>query len=344
MSRTKNFAEYYKLNSGKLYLDNAATAIKSDYVAQKQYEYSLKYQLNPMLSKSIETQILENARLDLLNYFNLNLNEYQAIFTSGSTEGLNLVLQSVFLNSEKSVIISSGLEHKAVLDTIGFLETIGADLRLLQHDKEGVISVEKLRHSIDENVSLVSIMHVNNETGSINNIRQISDSCRDHGVPFICDTTQSIGKIELQGSLFDAFVGSAHKFGGPFGVGFVIIKKDLITNPVQHGGKQEFSLRPGTHNLPGILAMIDALKQDFELDLNFVENTLKELGLDINQRIGQQGCDYIYAFEVQNIVDFEKSYPNHIVGRGSACNSGLLMSSHVYAALGYDENVVRISF
>lgn len=339
--------EKYRLDSGKLYLDNASTSLKCPIIIQKLHEYGVRFQLNPMLNSSSlmeERHALDNVRLALLKYFNLNTDDYQVIFTSGSTEGLNMVLQSLFLNNNKPVVISSSLEHKAVLDTLNFLESVGAEISLLEHDVNGTISMESLREEINQDVCFVSIMHVNNETGNVNDVEEISAICKDYLVPFICDTTQSVGKIEFNGELFDAFVGSAHKFGGPFGVGFLISKKGLITNPIQHGGKQEFGLRPGTHNLPGILTMMDALNEDFNLDKDFVKSVFQDLDLDLKARIGQNGCDYIYAFKVDDIVAFEESNSGYIFGRGSACNSGLLKSSHVYSALGYDENVVRISF
>lgn len=337
----------YRLESGKIYLDNAATSLKSPLVLKNFYEYGLKFPLNPMSVSNYSTggkDLLSNARREVLNYFRLSEQDYQVLFTSGSTEGLNLVLQSVFLSDNRSEIITSSLEHKAVLDTIYFLESIGAEVTFIKHDKCGLLSMNHLSEAISENVSFVSLMHVNNEIGNINDIEQISTICRETGVPFICDTTQSVGKIKFNGELCDAFVGSAHKFGGPFGIGFLILKKGLITNPLQHGGNQEFGLRPGTHNLPGILAMIDALQSDCKFKKSLIKQVLADLGLDINARIGKNGCDYILAFRVNDIVAFEELNPGYIFGRGSACNSGLQAPSHVYSALGYDENVIRISF
>jgi len=347
MSTTLKGAEKYLLDSGKVYLDNAATSLKNHNVIRNLNEYGKRFQLNPMSGNSYSNKTLEaldKARLDLLNYFNLNDIEYEVIFTSGSTESLNLVIQSIFLSRKKSRVISSVLEHKAVLNTIHFLESIGAEVTFLKNDVNGLISMEDLRCEINAEVSFVSLMHVNNETGVVNNVNQISNICNEQGVPFICDTTQSAGKIPFDGELFDAFVGSAHKFGGPFGVGFLVLKKELLKNPVIYGGGQEFGLRSGTHNLPGILAMIDALRIDYSLDYSFINDVINDIGLDIKDRIGEKCCDFIYAFEVEDIVDFELTNSNYIFGRGSSCNSGLLKPSHVYSALGYDENVVRISF
>lgn len=339
--------DHYRLDSGKIFLDNAATSLKSPVILKNLYEYGLRFPLNPMSASDFSSagkDLLGNARLELLKYFDLYDKDYQVLFTSGSTEGLNLVLQSIFLSNSKSRIITSSLEHKAVLDTIYFLESIGAEVTFIEHDKCGLLSMDDLVESINPDISFVSLMHVNNELGNINDINRISNICRKHKVPFICDTTQSVGKIRFHGELCDAFVGSAHKFGGPFGVGFLILKKGLITNSILHGGNQEFGLRPGTHNLPGILAMIDALYSDYNFNLSFAKEVLTELGFDINARIGKNGCNYIYAFEVQDIVAFEELNPGYIFGRGSACNSGLQSPSHVYSALGYDENVIRISF
>ena len=337
----------YRLDSGKVYLDNAATSLKTPAIIRKLYDYSIMYPINPfsMKEKSQDGEfLLDNARVELLNHFDLDEQNFKVIFTSGATEGINLIMQGLYFSRKKTRIISSHLEHKAVLENLNYLESLGAEIIYIPHDENGVLDMNKLSKLINENTSFVTLMHVNNEIGTINAIGEAAKTCINFGVPFFSDTTQSVGKLGFYADYLDAFVGSAHKFGGPFGVGFLVYRVGLLSKSVLHGGSQEYGLRPGTHNLPGILTMIEALSVRIELDREFVQNVMVELNLNMADRIGEHCCDYIYAFPVDDINRFELLNSNYILGRGSACNSGLSTPSHVYSALGYDENVVRISF
>lgn len=332
----------------KVYLDNAATALKDPKLMEMYLKYQEMYPFNPMSSHPMladHRRVLENTREKILEFFELNAQEYNVIFTSGSTESLGIILQGMFMCAKgKTKIVSSLLEHKAVLNNLEYLESIGARVEFVENDNVGVLDLGHLSHLADENCLYVTLMHVNNETGEINDIESISDICRGQGVPLICDTTQAIGKHSFKANLVDAFVGSAHKLGGPFGVGFLVYRKDLNLIPVLKGGAQELTLRPGTHNLPGILTLAECLREITSPDPEFKNSVFSDLGFDIDQRIGQVGSDFIYAFQVEDIDDFIIKNSNYIVGRGSACNSGLIQASHVYKNLGLDRNVVRISF
>lgn len=334
--------------SGKVYLDNAATALKDAKLMKMYLNYQEMYPFNPMSSHPLladHSRVLDNTREKILAHFNLNIEEYNIVFTSGSTESLGIILQGMFMSSTgRRKIISSSLEHKAVLNNLEYLESIGADVEYVDNDNNGVLDLNQLSELVDDTCLYVSIMYVNNETGEINDLETISDICKDHDVPFICDTTQAIGKHPFKSNLVDAFVGSAHKLGGPFGIGFLVYKKDLNPISVLKGGGQELSLRPGTHNLPGILTLAECLRDVAPPEPSYKNMVFKELGLDKNQRIGRVGSDFIYAFKVEDIDKFISKNKNYVVGRGSACNSGLVQESHVYKSLGLDRNVVRISF
>ena len=332
----------------KVYLDSAATALKDSKIMEMYLNYQEMYPFNPMSSHPMladHRRVLENTRNKILEYFELNVEEYNIVFTSGSTESLGIILQGMFMSSMgKSKIVSSLLEHKAVLNNLEYLESVGAIVEFVDNDNEGVLDLSHLSQLVDNQCLYVSLMYINNETGEINDIASISDICKSKDVPLICDTTQAIGKHSFKANLLDAFVGSAHKLGGPFGVGFLVYRKELNPISILKGGGQESTLRPGTHNLPGILTLAKCLREITPPDPEFKSSVFSDLGLDINKRIGQVGSDFIYAFQVKDIEEFIMKNSNYIVGRGSACNSGLIQESHVYKNIGLDRNVVRISF
>jgi cysteine desulfurase len=340
--------EKYFLESGEIYLDNAATSVKSVEMARKYAENVVKYGFNPMSSHSglkLLKESLQKSRERLLSYFNLSPLDFSIVYCSGSTEALNLIIKGLFFSSSKRRIITSKLEHKAVLETVQYLEMLGAEVIYIPHNNEGVLQISALEKLVNNDTLCVILMHVNNETGEINDVEDVSVVCGNFNVPFICDTTQSIGKEECDFSNFSAFVGSAHKFGAPFGTGFLIMKRTINIERLIHGGGQEASLRAGTHNLPGIMTMIDCLEQGYQNpDISFKKLVFSELGLNMNHRIGKNTSPFIYAFQVNDIEAFIQANPKFIIGRGSACNSGLIQSSHVYSSLGYNNNVIRISF
>ncbi len=340
--------EKYVLQSGEIYLDGAATSIKSVEMATKHADNIIKYGFNPLSSHPALVflqESLQKSRERLLSYFNLSPFDFSVTYCSGSTEALNLIIKGLFFSSRKRRIITSELEHKAVLETIKYLETLGAELIYVPHNHEGVIQISAIEELFNSDTLCVVLMHVNNETGEINDVEGISEVCNSFDIPFICDTTQAIGKEVTDFSYFDAFVGSAHKFGAPFGTGFLIRKKTIQIDNIFHGGSQEEYYRPGTHNLPGIMTMIECLEEGYQTpDATFKNSIFMELGLNKDDRIGVNNTPFIYAFQVNDVDSFINAHPKFIIGRGSACNSGLIQPSHVYSSLGYDKNVIRISF
>jgi len=340
--------EKYFLTSGEIYLDSAATSVKSVEMARKYAENLVKYGFNPMsshISLGFMKESLDKSRERLLDYFNLSPLDFSVIYCSGATEALNVIIKGLFFSSGKRRIVTSELEHKAVLETVQYLETLGAEVVYVPHNDEGVIQTSAIDKMLNDDTLCVVLMHVNNETGEINDVEEVSALCSKYKVPFICDTTQSVGKEVINFSKFDAFVGSAHKFGAPFGTGFIIKRRTIHIEKIFHGGSQEASYRPGTHNLPGIMTMIECLEDGYKTpDTSFKNFIFSELGFKLEDRIGKNTSPLIYAFRVDDVDAFIQAHPRFIIGRGSACNSGLIQPSHVYSKLGYDRNVIRISF
>ena len=336
--------EDYLLPDGRYYFDNAATTPMSPEALRVYTETAERWFMNPMSFKDFDPEIetlLTNARNHVADFVGGDPYNDKVIFTSGATESINLLLKGYFFANfkEKRKIVTSPIEHKAVLETCKYLESIGAELEYVNITTEGVLDYDHLETIVDKDTLFVCLMHVNNETGEISDLQRIHEITTAANTKFFTDTTQSITKLEVDAKYFDACVGSAHKFHGPKGVGFLYLKKGLKLSPIQHGGKQESELRAGTHNLPGILAMVNVI--DFNVGCGIVE-LIQNLGhyrlITENKLIGVNRSKFIVSI----IVDLDDVPSNLIYGTGSACNGGVLNNSHVYQRF-TKKTVVRLS-
>lgn len=340
----------YLLPDGRYYFDNAATTRMSVEALRVYNETAERWFMNPMSYKDFDPEIenlLTKARNHVGEFVGGDPHNDTVIFTSGATESINLLLKGFFFANfqQKRKIITSPIEHKAVLETCKYLESIGAELEFVNITEDGVVDYDHLESIVDKDTLFVCLMHVNNETGEISDLQRIYDIVKSANTKFFTDTTQSITKLDVDAKYFDACVGSAHKFHGPKGVGFLYLKKGLIISSLQQGGKQEFGLRAGTHNLPGIMSMI--------VNLHYVDNgsRIPELWKYITktyfntyERIGHRVSPYIGAFVVENPDEFEISNKKKIVySNGSACNGGLIQQSHVSECLNLKSKLIRIS-
>lgn len=193
----------------------------------------------------------------------LNCEESELIFLSGGTEALNMVLLSVFLpNPQGKHLIISSVEHSAVLETATYLEKLGLEVSRLSVDRLGRLDLAELKDSFRPQTQLVALMAANNEIGNLYDIAAIGALCRERGVPYLCDAVQWVGTLplNLKELPVDYLVGSAHKFHGPKGVGFLYRRSGAKLSPLIHGGRQERGLRAGTENVLGIAAMAKALQ------------------------------------------------------------------------------------
>ena len=297
----------------------------------------------------------------------INCEQNEIIFTSGATESNNLAILGLsdhLKSIGKPHIISSSTEHKAVLDTLKFLEVNGHKVTLLDPDTNGIISTTKLQKTIQSDTGLLSIMHVNNETGVIQDIARIGEIARKHNILLHVDAAQSAGKlpIDVDSMNIDLLSICAHKFYGPKGSGALYVKKDLRSkiSPLFHGGGQEGKARPGTyanHQIVGLGKTIEIALDKMESDISHAHSIRKLLITELREVISQiNGAKAETLPSILN-VSFKGIDATTLLttlqgkialATGSACNSGTVAPSHVLMAMGLSgevlDNSIRISF
>lgn len=314
-------------------------------------------------------QIVETAREKVASL--LNVNKDEVFFTSGATESNNIVIQGLKEYAErtgKKHIITSSIEHKAILETCKAMEKIGFEVSYINPQTDGRISYEKIIDLVRDDTLLVGIMHVNNETGIIQPIKEIADFLADKDVYFHVDATQSFGKLvnELKTIRYDMLSMSAHKIGGPQGVGALILRKKRYKLPpikgIMYGGQQEHGIRPGTVPVALVagLGMACSLvaaeyKTNAEKCLDIKKAILAELdksGINYEINGDQQYCVpstlnlCFHGVSSEALMLSTKQYCG--ISNGSACSSKYYEPSYVLAAMGVPiekiENSVRISW
>lgn len=355
----------------KIYFDNAATTPLDKEVVQVMTEHMLNNFGNPSSShefgRKAKAQV-ETARKHIASYFNCSASE--VIFTAGGSEADNLILFNAVKNLGIERIISSPIEHHAVLHTIEALKKdFGIEVDYLSVDQQGEIDYHELENKLKSSAkkSLVSLMQVNNEIGNILDIDKVSKLCRDNGALFHSDTVQGIAHvpIDLQLSPIDFMVASAHKFHGPKGVGFAIIKKGFKIEPMLHGGEQEMGTRAGTENTHSILGLDKALEiamDHYASDKIYISGIKEYFIEQLRKKVPEvyfNGLSADFersAFHILNVrfpVDkpmllFNLDLKGIAASGGSACQSGSSKGSHVLAALLNEEDAkhtsVRFSF
>lgn len=340
--------EDYLLPDGRYYFDNAATTRMSPEALRVYNETAERWFMNPMSYKDFDPEIenlLTNARSHVADFVNGDPYNDKVIFTSGATESINLLLKGYFFANfqQKRKIITSPIEHKAVLETCKYLESIGAELEYVNITSDGVVDYKHLESIVDKDTLFVCLMHVNNETGEVSDLNRIYDITKAVDTKFFTDTTQSVTKLEVNAKYFDACVGSAHKFHGPKGVGFLYFKKgDINLTSQLHGGNQEFGLRSGTHNLPAILSMTSQLELKYH-DLNLLWDSMtRHFNLKTNRFIGRCNSGFIKALIFDKSTDLKILDSSIVYATGSACNSGVISQSHVYKLLS-EYPIIRLS-
>ena len=339
----------------KIYFDNAATTQIDSSVLTKISDVMKGNYGNPSSTHSFgraSRTIVEKARKSIAEQFNISPGEI--FFTSGGTESDNMVLISAVRDLNVKTIITSKLEHHAVLNVVKYLEEkYSTKVIFLEVDKNGSIDYENLELILNSNTSktLVSLMHINNEIGSVLDIERVGDICKKSKALFHSDTVQSIGryKIDLSSINIDFIVGSAHKFHGPKGVGFLYVNKDLNIEPIVLGGSQERGLRAGTESVHNICGMETALLLAYKnlLDDKSYISDLKKYFIEqskfkIPNIKFNANCDD-FSFNTYTIVnvclpvskeksvllEFNLDIKGIACSRGSACQSGSSKGSHV---------------
>jgi cysteine desulfurase len=354
-----------------IYLDNAATTnIYQEVIAVMQISMAENFG-NPSSTHQFGRKAkatVETARINIAKHFNVSAAEI--IFTASGTEADNLILYNAVLNLGVTRIITSKIEHHAVLHTCEFLQkSRNITLECVNVDAFGNIDelhlAELLKASKEK--TLVSLMMINNEIGNMLPIDSVSNLCKLNDALFHSDTVQAIGhyKIDLQTTLVDFMVASAHKFHGPKGVGFAFFRKGFGILPMLHGGDQEKGARSSTENVHAILGMEKALEiahTVLEEDKNYVKslktyfiNELKEISKDI-QFNGLSGDLEKSSYTILNVrfplkndmLLFSLDLAGIAVSGGSACQSGSNKGSHVLAEILFDgeedKTSIRFSF
>ena len=287
----------------------------------------------------------------------------EIVITSGATESDNLAIKGVAeMYQEKGKhIITSTIEHKAVIDTCKYLEKHGYEVTYLDPTKDGETTAEMVKDAIKENTILVSIMLANNEIGTINNVKAIGEVCRANNVLFHTDATQGVGKIpiDVNEMNIDLMSFSAHKIYGPKGVGALYVRRKnprVRVSAIQHGGGHERGMRSGTLNVPGIVGLGKACKyakEEMETEskhLNkmrddFIAKVMSELdyaylnGHPTNRLPGNVNLSFAYV-EGESLL---MALKNIALSSGSACTSKSLEPSYVIKALGVSEELAHSS-
>jgi cysteine desulfurase len=357
-------------SSMKVYLDNAATTRLDPEVLQHMLPYLTEHFGNPSSIHAHGRPVrsaIEQARKKIASM--LNATPAEIFFTSGGTEADNMAIRGSVHSLGVKRIISSPLEHHAVLHTVEHLEQEGlAQLDFVQFDEQGVIDLNHLDNLLANGPkTLISLMHGNNEIGNMNDLDTIGHLAHKYGALFHSDTVQTMGhyRFDVRKTPIDYLVGSAHKFHGPKGVGFIFINQSNKINPYIQGGSQERNMRGGTENVYGIVGMAKALELCYqELDEHEKHiKTLKERMIS-QLRSGIQGVEFngtsdsleksLYTVlsvslpphEINEMLLFNLDIQEISASGGSACTSGSNAGSHVIRALNRDQNraVVRFSF
>ena len=359
-----------------IYLDNNATTQVDKKVVEKMSEFMLNQFGNPSSVHQLGQEAkyaIDDAREKVANVINANYSD--VFFTSGGTEADNWAIRGIvnfFLKKvlkgkreNKIHIITSEYEHSAVLKACKFLtqESFYQDkieVTVLKPNNQGYINIEDISSAITTDTVLVSIMHMNNEIGNINNISEIGKLCRLKKILFHTDAVQSYTKlpIDVKEMNIDLLSASAHKIYGPKGVGFLYVRKSVNIEPIIYGGGQEKGMRMGTENLPGIVGFGKAAELAIEgIDENkvkikemknrlyeIISNEIKDVKLNGDLENGYVGTlnltfEGIEAEALALSLDMDEI----AISTGSACSSGSVNPSHVLLAIGLSKEQAQSS-
>lgn len=348
----------------QVYLDNSATTKVCKEAADKAYEIMTEGYGNPSSLHSLGNKAakeLKNARKTILDRFGGG-NKSQLIFTSSGTESDNMAIIGTFnrLKRRADEIITTQVEHPAVLETCKYLEKQGAKIKYLSVDSDCKIDIDELSSEISDKTALISIMTVNNETGSIMPISKIAEL--KGNVVLHTDAVQAFGKLKMDKLNADLISISSHKINGPKGTGAIYAKSSELLSPILHGGGQEKGYRSGTENLPGIAAFgvatekvyenIEARTKKIEELNRYFRKGIEEEIEDIRFNSPIDACPSVLNVSILStraeVILHRLEQEGIMVSTGSACSSGKKGDSHVLKAMGLShkdiEGAIRFSF
>jgi len=336
-----------------IYFDNAATTKADERVVKAMFPYFTEKFGNASSQhpKGREAKKdLEKCRETIASPINAKPGEI--IFTSGGTEGNNLALKGLFFyhkenKTGKDHIITTKIEHDCILNTCKWLKKQGAEITSLDVDKEGFVNPEDVKEAITGKTILVSVIHGNNEIGTIQDIEEIGKICKEKGVLFHTDACQSFTKvpIDVKKMNLDFLTMNSHKIHGPKGAGALYIREGIKITPLAHGGGHEKNLRSGTENVSGIVGFAKAVEIADEKDFKRVEKLRDKLiqgllgipDVTLNGPKDKRICNNINVsfnnIEGEAVGSFLEEF-GISTSTGSACQSNTLETSHVLKALG----------
>ncbi len=344
-----------------IYLDNAATTKTAPEVVEAMLPYFSEHYGNPSSIygfAAANKDVITKSREEIASVIGAQSNEIY--FTAGGSEADNWALKATVeaYGKKGKHIITSKIEHHAILHTCEYLQQQGVEITYLDVDENGVVDLEQLKASIREDTILISIMYANNEIGTIQPIREIGEIAHEHGILFHTDAVQAFGQIpiDVNECHIDMLSSSGHKLNGPKGIGFLYIRKGVKIRSFIHGGAQERKRRAGTENVPGIVGFGAAAER--------AKNTMRE-----RMEKETELRDYLIA-RIENEIpycrlngDRTKRLPNNVnfsfrfvegesllimldmkgicASSGSACTSGSLDPSHVLLAIGLPHEIAH---
>lgn len=343
----------------QIYLDNAATTKVDPAVLKAMLPYFTEKYGNASSSHAFggEAKLeLEKARAVIAK--SINASPEEIIFTSGGTESNNLALKGLFLeNKEKRHIITTKIEHDSVLEVTKWMEKYGGKVSYLNVDKDGFVDLIGLRQAIQNDTLVVSIIHGNNEIGTIQNLEEIGKICKEKGVYLHTDACQSYTKSEIDvvKQNISLMTLNAHKIHGPKGVGALYLKKGIKIMPLMHGGGHESHMRSGTENIPGIIGFAKSVeiadKKNIKKISDMRDYLIKKIltipktrlnGVDGDKRLCNNVNVSFTNIEGEAIASHLEGY-GISVSTGSACASHSLKKSHVLKAIGLNDLEINSS-
>ena len=345
----------------RIYLDNAATTKTSQEVVDAMIPYftenygnaSSIYEIGQRSKEAITTAREEIAKV-------LGAKTEEIYFTAGGSEADNWALKAAFeaYSKKGNHIITTKIEHHAILHTCEYLEKKGAEITYLDVDENGLINLDELQKAIRPETILISIMFANNEIGTIEPVKEIGMIAKEHGILFHTDAVQAFGQvpIDVDEMNIDMLSSSAHKINGPKGIGFLYIRKGVKIRSFVHGGAQERKRRAGTENVPGIVGYGVAAKRaaetmqvrtakERELRDYFIDRVLKEipyvkLNGDPVKRL-PNNINFSFRFVEGESLLIMLDMKGIAASSGSACTSGSLDPSHVLLAIGLPHEIAH---
>ncbi len=345
----------------RIYFDHSATTPVDREVAELMLEYMTDKYGNPSSVHSFgrETRkAVEEAREKVATLINADPKEI--FFTSGGTEGDNLALKGIaYANRKKgNHIITTAIEHHAILHTCEYLEKQGFTVTYLPVDENAMIRMEDLKNAITDKTILISIMFANNEVGTIQPIKEIGQLARDKGIYFHTDAVQAVGNypIDVKELNIDLLTMSGHKFHASKGVGAQYIRRGVKIEEIQHGGGHERNLRAGTENVPGIVGLGKAAEianRDMERKIKYVQSLRDKIITTITEKIPHVklnghpqsrmpgNINFSFLFIEGESLLLNLDMKGIAASSGSACTSGSLDPSHVLLAMGLTHEVAH---